>query len=90
MNLSRFTETLPRPAFDERAALEKADMQREFDKEPRVITDAPALVDLKLEYRQLDERHEVVKAWPPSVAREAELERVCKRKAEIALEVAKL
>lgn len=52
------------------------------------LTDPPLVVELKREYRELDERHEVVKLWPDCVAREAELDRVCQAKARIATELA--
>ena len=69
------------------AALESLHANRPLVEAPslsRILTDAPNVVQLKAEYRALDELHEQVKAWPEGITKATELQNVLTRKAEIA------
>ena len=53
------------------------------------LTDSPRVVDLKREFRQLDERTEVLKAQWRGGNEPEELTRIRQRKATIAMEIFK-
>lgn len=68
-------------------ALESLYANRSISASPslsRVITDPPSVVQLKAEYRALDELHEQVKGWPDGIAKTTELQNILTRKSEIA------
>lgn len=52
-----------------------------------MLTDSPAVVDLKAQYRRLDALHEQVKFWPDDLSRTVELANLTLRKREIAAEI---
>lgn len=53
----------------------------------RVLTDAPAVVELKREFGQLEALHERVQLWPDDLTRTIELANITRRKREIAAEI---